>query len=195
MTLVLIVAILFMREMIKATMDYFQFDYVTKTTLLSLEKETDYPIISLIFYDEYPFIAQEYYRRIHNMSLYDPNTGLFDDEFGGVNVIYNLSLGKQYYSRTQYLGSVSQAQLILEMHNLTVSDLFNRDLFSKHFWNKSNIDYEQFVEHSSSNYSIGYYFQNFEQVGPKRFDHFRMFAMLSIKPQLYRHTNMNKVLI
>ena len=187
---------LFIRELIKATTDYFQFDYITKTTLLSLEKETDYPIISFIIYDDYPYIAQEYYRRIHNMSLNDPILeGYYNVEFGGVNLIYNFSLGQQYYSRTQYLGSAFQAQLIFEMHNLTVRDIFNRDLFSKHFWRNSSIVSEQFVRQSSSNYSIGYYIPNVEQVGPSRFDHYRMFAILSIKPQLYRHTNMNQVLL
>ena len=181
--------------MFKVTMDYFMFDYLTKTLLLSPIKDSEYPIISLIFSDDYPFLAHEYYRRIHNMSLYN-SQGYYNDyelRLNGVP-LFNQSI-KGYYSQARNLRPVDHAQLIFEMHNLTARDLFNRDIFSKHFWNKSNIDYEQFVRQSSSNYSIGYYFQNIEQVNLIRFDHYKIFAMLSIKPQLYRHHNISKVLL
>ena len=188
-------SILFIREIFKLTLDYFQYDYLTKTILMSTIKDSDYPIISLIFIDDYPYIAQEYYRRIHNMSLYD-SQGYYNDyrlRLNGVP-LFNQSL-KGYYIQAKNLRPADHAQLIFEMHNLTARDLFNRDMFSKHFWYKSNIDSEQFVRQSSRNYSIGYYFQNTEQVGPSRFDHFRLFTMLSIKPQLYSDNNINKVLI
>ena len=81
---------------------------------------------------------------------------------------------------------IEQAQLLFDVFNLTMEQIFSRHHFQQRYWKSSNFDNELFNNISSKCYSIGYYFDKTDKYSSHS-DNKTINTILTFNSSCYHH--------
>ena len=132
-------AILFSEQILSKTIEYFQFETITKINLIDYSNDDNYPYVSFVFNDYIPTFPMEPFVKYRNNST-KKHSGKF-------LTITRFSNDK--WNNTNY-STVEEAEFVLNYYNISKIDLFDKHLFDENLMNYISII-------PNKDYSISYY--------------------------------------
>ena len=138
----LLLAIIFTQQILSKTIEYFQFETITKINLIDYSDDFNYPYVSFVLKEEIPYFPLDLFVRYKNNSTIVPEKS---DER---NKIFS-KISKDPWNNVNYT-TVEQTEFVLNYYNVSKSDLFDKHVLDKYLMNDITII-------PNKNYTISYY--------------------------------------